>query len=341
MAVLRQLQSAFTGDVGGLLKNMKEQTSRVRAIAATEVPAERNFIIAGKSRLDGSSQEVLTLIEDLQDTVDDLKLDVIQRGVKPKPATLKKIKDNIAQATRGLEDLEKYVQTVKPSWKKTWEAELQNIVDEQEFLNHQEGLIGDLRDDHLALQEVYENIQQVVKLRSAGRPAGGKYIPPAPEEGHEGLSTVMLEVRGQNVDHEKRLRALQAAERSRQREIASRTDEFTQELSGFVHSAAGDGLRRTGGHVEAERIRSKRDKATLLAMFGAGGAGGAPVEATAGTVKPKKLILGGSAGGGQALLAQRSMSSDSRCATPSTTSHNTGTASASEEGGRQTPSSEA
>ncbi|PWN22929.1 AIP3-domain-containing protein [Microstroma glucosiphilum] len=342
MAVLRQLQAAFTGDVGGLLKNMKEQTSRVRAIAATEVPAERNFIVAGKSRLDGSSQEVLTLIEDLQDTVDDLKLDVIQRGVKPKPATLKKIKDNIAQATRGLEDLEKYVQTVKPSWKKTWEAELQNIVDEQEFLNHQEGLIGDLRDDHLALQEVYENIQQVVKLRSAGRPAGGKYIPPAPEEGHEGLSTVMLEVRGQSVDHEKRLRALQAAERSRQREIASRTDDFTQELSGFVHNVAGDGLRKTGGHVEAERIRSKRDKATLLAMFGAGGAGGAPVEATAGMEKPKKLILGGSAGGGgQALLAQRSTSSDSRCATPSTTSHNTGTASASEEGGRQTPSSEA
>lgn len=294
MAILRQIHGDFSADVGGMLKGLKEQSAKVRAIAAAEVPAERNFIIAGKGRLDSSSQEVLTLVEDLQDVVDDLKLDVIQRGVKPKPATMKKIGADIARATRGLEDLEKYVQTVKPSWKKTWESELQNIVDEQEFLNHQEGLIADLRDDHTALQEVYENIQQVVKLRSAGRPAGGKYIPPLPEEGHEGLSTVMLEVRGQNIDHEKRLRALQAAEKSRQREIASRTDEFTEELAGFVQGKAGDGLRKTGGHLEAERLRAKRDKATLLAMFGAGGNGGAPVEVD--IAKPKRLILGGKDG---------------------------------------------
>ncbi|CAO1627892.1 unnamed protein product [Parajaminaea phylloscopi] len=292
MAILRQLQGDFSSDIGGLLTKMKEQTVKVRAIAATEIPAERNFIIAGKSRLDSSSQEVLTLVEDLQDTVDDLKLDVIQRGVKPKPATLKKIAGDIEKATRGLEDLETYVQTVKPSWKKTWESELQNIVDEQEFLNHQEGLLADLRDDHTALQEVYENIQQVVKLRSAGRPTGGKYIPPLPEDGHEGLSTVMLEVRGQSIDHERRLRALQAAEKSRQRELSSRTDEFTEELAGFVSGKAGEGLRKTGGHLEAERIRSKRDKATLLAMFGAGGAGGAPAVSTGDVVKPKRLQLG-------------------------------------------------
>lgn len=300
MAIMRQLQGDFSSDVGGLLAKMKEQTVKVRAIAATEVSAERNFIIAGKSRLDTSSQEVLTLVEDLQDFVDDLKLDVIQRGVKPKPATLKKIAGDIAKATRGLEEVEQYVQTVKPSWKKTWESELQNIVDEQEFLNHQEGLIADLRDDHTALQEVYENIQQVVKLRSAGRPTGGKYIPPLPEDGHDGLSTVMLEVRGQSIDHEKRLRALQAAERTRQKEISSRTDEFTDELAGFVTGKAGEGLRKTGGHLEAERIRSKRDKATLLAMFGAGGSGGAPTAASvdsAAIAKPKKLILGGGGGG--------------------------------------------
>lgn len=305
MAILRQLQGDFSTDVGGLLKRMKEQSSKVRSIAATEVSAERNFIIAGKSRLDTSSQEVLTSIEDLQDLVDDLKLDVIQRGVKPKPATLKKIAADISHATRGLEDLEKYVQTVKPTWKKTWEAELQNIVDEQEFLNHQEGLIADLRDDHVALQDVYENIQQVVKLRGAGRasaggPAGGapgsRFVPPLPEEGHEGLSTVMLEVRGQHIDHERRLRAVQAAEKSRQREMLSRTDEFTEELAGFVTGRSREGgLRKTGGHLEAERIRAKRDKATLLAMFGAGGSGGAPVDMP--LDKPKRLVLGSGARG--------------------------------------------
>ncbi|CAO1618376.1 unnamed protein product [Sympodiomycopsis kandeliae] len=291
MAILRQLQGDFAFDVGGLLKGMKEQSAKVRAIAAQDVPAERNFIIAGKSKLDTNSQEVLTLIEDLQDVVDDLKSDVLQRGVKPKPAVLKKVTADIDRATKGLSDLENYVQTVKPSWKKTWETELQNIVDEQDFLNHSEGLIADLREDHGALQEVYEDIQQVVKLRSAGRPTGGKYIPPLPEEGHEGLSTVMLEVRGQSIDHERRLRALQAAEKNRQKEMSLRSNnEFTDELSGFVTNKAGDGLRKTGGHLEAERIRAKRDKATLLAMFGAGGNGGAPNEVD--LPVPKKLILG-------------------------------------------------
>ncbi|PWN29461.1 AIP3-domain-containing protein [Jaminaea rosea] len=336
MAILRQLQGDFSTDVGGMLKKMKEQSARVRSIAAQDVPTERNFIVAGKARLDASSQEVLTLVEDLQDVVDDLKLDVIQRGVKPKPATVKKISADIAKATSGLEDLERYVQTVKPSWKKTWESELRDIVEEQEFLNHQEGLIADLREDHKALQEVYENIQQVVKLRSAGRPTGGKYIPPLPEEGHEGLSTVMLEVRGQSIDHEKRLRALQAAERTRQREMSSRTDEFQEELAGFVAApagsgsgeAAGSGLRKTGGHLEVERIRSKRDKATLLAMFGGGGSGGAP-PLHEGAAPPKKLILGGAKGAAPAaksmakLASATSSSADSAPGLSPTTSMDT------------------
>lgn len=164
-AILKQIQDDFGSDISSIIKGVREQSSKVRAIAASEIPAERNFIIAGKSRLDSGSQEVLTLVEDLQDTVDDLKLDVIQRGVKPKVSLMKSISNDILKATKGLEDLETYVRTVKPSWKKTWENELQNIVDEQEFLNHQESLLADLRDDNDALQEVFQNIQQVVKLR--------------------------------------------------------------------------------------------------------------------------------------------------------------------------------
>lgn len=316
LAILRQIQGDFHGDIGTLLSTLREQSAKVRAIAATELPTERNFIVAGKSRLDTSSQEVLTTVEDLLDTVDDLKLDVIQRGVKPKPATMKSIAQDIAKATKGLEDLEKYVETVKPSWKKTWESELQNIVDEQEFLNHQEGLIQDLREDHGALMEVFENISQVVKLRGVQRGVmmGGSsaderlldrngglgggamipgvaalrpYHPPPPEEGHEGLSTVMLEVKSQAVDHEKRLRALQAAERTRQREKAIKTDEFESALKGFVDGKA---LRKTGGHEEAERVRQKRDKLTIQAMFGGGGSGGAPAEVN--ILPPPKLTLG-------------------------------------------------
>lgn len=293
-AITRQLQTDFEGDVKSILAKVREQSGAVRAIASTKVAAERNFIVAGKARLDTQSQDLLTLIEDLQDTVDDLRVDVIQRGVKPRPILVKQIVDDVDRATKGLLELEGYVQTVKPSWKKTWESELQNIVDEQEFLNHEEGLLSDLRDDLGALKEVFSNIQQVVKLRG-GSGKGGKYIPPLPEEGHEGLSTVMMEVKSQAVNHEKRLRALQAVERQRQKDLlASKTnDEFSEELAGFVDKKV---LRKTGGVLEAERVRQKRDHATWKAMFGGGGPGGVPM-APSGSggveAKPKKFILGG------------------------------------------------
>ncbi|CEH18500.1 P140CAP/SNIP-RELATED [Ceraceosorus bombacis] len=297
LAVMRQIQGDFGSDVTALLKNLREQASHVRAIATKEAPAERNFIVAGKIKLENNSQEVLTLVEDLQDTVDDLKMDVINRGVKPKPATMKKLGDDMARANFGLEDLEKYVTTVEPSWRQTHSAELRNVMEEQEFLNFQTGMIADLREDFLAMKEVYENIQQVIKLRGVGRPAGagkGGYLPPPPEEGHEGLNTVMLEVRGQSVDHEKRLKALANAERLRAKELASRTDDFQEELAGFVDGKA---LRKTGGHAEAERVRSKRDKQTLLAMFsgGADNVGGAPTSAgstTSDAKPPSRLVLG-------------------------------------------------
>lgn len=296
-AVTRQLQTDFEGDVKSILSTVREQAGKVRAIASTKVAAERNFIVAGKARLDTQSQDLLTLIEDLQDTVDDLRVDVIQRGVKPRPVLVKQIVEDVDRATNGLLELEGYVQTVKPSWKKTWESELQNIVDEQEFLNHEEGLLSDLRDDLGALKEVFSNIQQVVKLRG-GSGKGGKYIPPLPEEGHGGLSTVMMEVKSQAVNHEKRLRALQAAERQRQKDLlASKTnDEFSEELAGFVDKKV---LRKTGGVLEAERVRRRRDHATWKAMFGGGGPGGIPM-APSGTggveAKPKKLILGSKKG---------------------------------------------
>ena len=124
LAIIRQVQEEFSTDTLSLFKDLREQNKRVRGIAAADAPLERNFIVAGKAKLDSSSQEILTLVEDLQDTVDDLKLDVIQRGVKPKPAVMKKILTDIEKAAAGLEAVETYVQDVKPSWKKTWETEL-------------------------------------------------------------------------------------------------------------------------------------------------------------------------------------------------------------------------
>jgi hypothetical protein len=53
--------------------------------------------------------------------------------------------------------------------KKTWEDELNVIVDEQKFLNHQEELIEDLIDDNKKLTEVFEQILKVVVIQSKSK----------------------------------------------------------------------------------------------------------------------------------------------------------------------------
>lgn len=269
-AILRQVHDEGERDMHSTFAAIRERVKEMNSIVALGPSTGRNLIESGKAKLDVESQQVLTSVEDLQDVIEDLKLDVSHRGVKPKAAEMRRITGDIATTTKRLKDLERFVQTVRPHWKKTWESELQLIVDEQEFLNYQEGLLVDMQQDHKALQDVFSNIQQVVRLRDVGMAHGNdpsrgpRYVPPPPDEEHQGLPSVMAEVRTQSIDHERRLRALQAAERSREKAKAGRTDEFANELAGFVDGKA---LRRTGGHLEAERVRQKRDQTTLRAML--------------------------------------------------------------------------
>jgi len=153
-------------------------------------------------------------------------------------------------------------------WKKTWEEELQNIVEEQQFLNHQEEFLSDLLEDHKAVYEVYGHVEKVISIRGTGpgriTRKGGSFKPPPPDEGHTGLSTVMLEIRGAAVDPERRMKAIAANQKNREKDLARREDEFQAELSGFV---GGKKLKMTGGAEEAERVRQKRNDMTLRAMF--------------------------------------------------------------------------
>lgn len=75
---------------------------------------------------------------------------------------------------------------------------------------------------------------------------------------------MLMEIRSAAVDPQKRLKAIAANEKNRERELASRSDEFQTELSGFV---VGKKLRMTGGAEEAERVRQKKNELTLKAMF--------------------------------------------------------------------------
>ncbi|KAJ7449663.1 actin interacting protein 3-domain-containing protein [Mycena latifolia] len=271
LGIMRQLYTEFMKSTKESLGTLRGQTQSVKQLATTSVGGARGYIDTGKKKLDTRSQNVLTEVEKLQDTVEGVKDDVIKRHITPKMQYFRNIKKDIDTVAAEMESLKEHINTIKPMWKKTWEEELQNIVDEQGFLTHQEQFLEDLLEDHKALVEVYGHVEKIISIRgpgSVGSRGGRKgFRPPPPDEGHGGLSTVMLEIRGASVDPERRMKAIEASQKSREKELASRSDEMQAELSDFV---AGKKLKMTGGAEEAERVRQKRNDMTLKAMFNGG-----------------------------------------------------------------------
>lgn len=307
LGVMRQIYVDFTNSTKESLAALRTQTNAVRQVANTKVGGARASIDSGKARLDKRSQDVLTDIEDLQDTVENLKDDVLKRHVTPKLDAMKRLRSKIDSTTKELNDLKTHITTIKPSWKKTWEQELQNIVEEQQFLGHQEELIEDLIEDHKALVEVFGHVEKVISIRGSGAGRSRSFRPLPPEEGNSGLSTLMMEIRGAETDSDRRIRAIEQSQAARRKELDSRGDEFQEELHGFV---AGKKLKKTGGAEEVERIRQRKDGMAFKAMFGGGSlmdSGGAAATGGGG---------GGFAGGLPGLAMAPAMDSDSDYESP-------------------------
>jgi len=267
LGAMRQLYTEFMKQMKETLTGLRTQTQTVRQMASTQVPGARAYIDAGKKKLDARSQNVLTKMEELQDTVEGVKDDVLKRHISPKPQVLRSIKEGLSTVGTELENLNEYIKTIKPMWKKTWEEELQSIVEEQQFLNHQEEFLADLIEDSKAVSDIYGHVEKVISIRGASGARGSRgrgFKPPPPDKDHGGLSTVMLEIRGASVDPERRLKAIEASQKNRERELAGRADEFEAELRGFV---GGKKLKMTGGAEETERVRQYKNDLTLKAMF--------------------------------------------------------------------------
>ncbi|KAG7444395.1 AIP3-domain-containing protein [Guyanagaster necrorhizus] len=284
LGVVRQLYTEFMKQTKESLGTLRTQTQSVKQLANVSVGGARAFVDAGKKNLDTRSQNILTEVERLQDAIDTVKADVLKRHITPKPQYMKTVQKDVNAAASELESLKEHIMTIKPMWKKTWQEELQNIVEEQQFMNHNEELLNDLLEDHKALAELFGHLQQVVSMGTQRIPKGRQFQLPPPEDGHSGLSTVMMEIRGAAVDPEKRLKAIEESRKIRAKELESQSDDLRAELTDFV---GGKKLRMTGGAEEAERVRQKRNELTLKAMFNGGGVGGAAV--VGGEASPSSL----------------------------------------------------
>ena len=78
------------------------------------------------------------------------------------------------------------------------------------------------------------------------------------------MPNLLMEIRTKDSDPNQRLKAIEAQQKAREREKANQTDEFEQELSGFV---TGRKLRKTGGTEETERKTQRRQDQVLKRMM--------------------------------------------------------------------------
>ncbi|GAN07506.1 conserved hypothetical protein [Mucor ambiguus] len=266
LASIHQFHNDYKKETEQLIEELREKSSKI--VASTVVILdEKAHAEMNESR--EVTQKAATLItgrlEALQDTIDQLKLDVTQRRCRPSRNQLNQCQEESDRLKLEMSDLQARIKKFKPIWKKTWEVELQQIVKEQQFLKEQEALLVDLKDDHKAVLDVLDQLVKISEIQERKKQLGVEFrmTPPA-EEGFEGMTSVMKEVSNIHVDHSRRVEALAQAESKRSKELSQRIDAFERELTDFVGLRK---LKKTGGAQAVDKQRQEKDKAMMKQIF--------------------------------------------------------------------------
>lgn len=272
LAVLRQTYSDFTSDVTSSMSAVRTKAGQVKtaaedvAVPSYEGDAGRARVNTGKKELADESERLVARVDDLQDLVEDLRKDVVTRGVRPLPRQLEGVNRDISTAMKEIKKMQDFLAKEKPTWTKIWEKELQLVCEERDQLTMQEDLAADLQDDLEKAAQTFALVEQATKeqamektnnggvaLRSASRALG---IDPTVDP-MKAKDDVLGEVRALQPNHESRLEAIERAEKARKKELETRRiGLFQKELGSFVQEGK---LKKSGGVEEAERLRKAKD----------------------------------------------------------------------------------
>ncbi|KAI8875959.1 AIP3-domain-containing protein [Backusella circina FSU 941] len=266
---LKQLQGEMKEETNHVVNDIKQKASNLSEMKMTvnntsSSSAARTQLEQGKTALLEKSNRITTRLEELQDTIDQLKLDVTQRKCQPSETQMTHCTNERLALSQEMKEFGEFMGTVKPNWKKTWEKELQTIVKEQQTLKDQEYLLSDMKEDLDALQEVFAQLETICAYQAKAKPVVREFRVAPVEEGFEGMSSVFKQVASIDVDHDRRLKALEQADKMRQRELANRIDDFEKELVNFVDTKK---LKKTGGAMEIDRLRKQKEEDMLKQMF--------------------------------------------------------------------------
>jgi hypothetical protein len=283
LAVIRQTYSNFQSEVQGSMAALRHKAANVKAttakLAIPDVEGDSGYAYVkhGRKTLNTDSDRLVTKVDDLQDLVEDLRKDVVHRGVRPLPRQLDAVSKDITLLTKELKRMDDYMKKEKPIWTKIWEKELEDVCQGRDELRLMEDLVVDLQDDLEKATETFALVEQATKeqMKDAGV-GGGAGASSAPAAGAVrtfsrglGLNTtsvdpnaakegVLGEVRALQPNHENRLEAIERAEKLRQKELESRKDNpLTKEVAAFVEEGK---LKKSGGFEEVERARMAKDE---------------------------------------------------------------------------------
>ena len=274
LAVLRQIYSSFVSDVNNSMSSIRAKAATVKSAAETakanaafnSAPGSgRTYVEDGKKSLSADADTLVTRVDDLQDTVEELRKDVVMRGVRPLNRQLETVSKDLVQARIELKKMGDYIKREKPKWKKVWERELEVVCEDQQFFNMQEELMTDLHDDLDKASQTFALVEQCTEQQFKTGHSGNRNA----SKGFQSIDEVNVgaakdnilnEVRALRPNHENRLEAIERAERLRQKELEGRVPEFKKELGKFVEQGK---LRKAGGVEEAERLRKARDEQML------------------------------------------------------------------------------
>ena len=276
LAVVRQTFSSLVSDMNSSMATVQSNASSIKTMAmegvlpSLDTSTGRAYVNSGKKSLGEESENIVNRVDDLQDIVEDLRKDVVMRGVRPLPRQLETVSKSISTATAELKKMQEFLRREKPIWTKIWEKELELVCNDRDLLTMQEELAADLEDDLDKATQPFALVEQATKQQNLQSGQGNAVALRNTSKGLAGISSdqvmdpmkakdgVLGEVRALRPNHETRLEAIERAEKARQRELETRREgEFTKELGSFVEEGK---LKKSGGVEEAERLRKAKDE---------------------------------------------------------------------------------
>lgn len=271
LAVLRQTYSNFSSDISSSMSAIRAKADTIKSAGESvsassyEGQAGRARVATGKKELSDQSERLVGRVDDLQDLIEDLRKDVVMRGVRPLPRQLENVGKDVSTVTKEIRKMQDFLKREKPIWSKIWEKELQLVCEERDQLTMQEDLAADLQDDLEKAAQTFALVEQATKQQAVPNETGGVTLRSTPRnvvidpavDPMKAKDGVLGEVRALQPNHESRLEAIDRAEKARKRELESRSiGRFQRELGTFVQEGK---LKKSGGVEETERLRRTKD----------------------------------------------------------------------------------